>query len=407
MRATDCQGLVTATVTPDAAVDTLMADLGSAFAALGVAVRTLFHTPSHPNPHLMVGLMAQLRDGGMPAFILNCNAKDRLVVGTERGREITVHEAWNIPLIAFLVDHPACHLPHLLRAPENCLITVIDEGHLAFLEQAGLPPRSVLFCPHGGPEAIPDPRPMRERGLGLLFAGNVADPGPEAAWLDRASGGRPGSRAALAEALERVRLEGGEPYASLAEAYGRRDLPATPLTLARMVVDLDAYVMMARRFQVLSAIRGHRVTVAGEGAASAAAAHAHHDLRGVTSFARVRNLMADSRVVINSRVTFQRGGHERIFYGLSRGAVVATEAGSFLRPDLDAGLGMVPLPAAAADLDDFISDLLAGPDRLETLREQGLAVYPHRHSWRERAGRILAGFAAHVAAGNSRAAAAP
>ena len=400
MRATDCQGLVTATVTPDAAVDTLMADLGGGLAALGVAVRTLFHTPSHPNSHLTIGLLTQLRDNGLPAFILNCNAKDRLVVGTtERGREVTVHEAWNIPLIAFLVDHPAYHLPHLLRAPENCLITVIDEGHLAFLEHAGLPPRSLLFCPHGGPEIIADPRPMGERSIDLHFSGNVADPGPEATWLDRVSGGRADARAALAEALDGVRLEGREPYASLAEAYGRRDLPGTPLTLAKMVAELDAYAMMARRFAVLSAIRGHRVTVTGEVAASAAAALAHHDLRGATSFARVRSLMADSRVVLNSRVTFGRGGHERIFYGLSRGAVVATEAGPFLRPDLEAGLGMVPLPADPADLDDFLSDLLAKPDRLEALRERGLAVYSQRHSWRERAGRILAGFAAHMKAG--------
>ena len=138
MRATECQGLITATVTPNTAVDGMLADLGSAFGALGAACRTLLHTPSYPNPHLMLGLVMQLRDEGMPAFILACNAKDRLVVGEERGREVTVHEAWRIPLIAFMVDHPATHLAHLLRAPENCLVSVIDEGHLAFLERAGL-----------------------------------------------------------------------------------------------------------------------------------------------------------------------------------------------------------------------------------------------------------------------------
>ena len=397
MRATDYQGLVTATITVNTAVDTLMADLGGALGALGVAVRTVFHAAAYPNPHLMLGLVVQLRDEGMPAFILNCNAKDRLVVGEERGREVTVHEAWNLPMVAFMVDHPAAHLAYLLRAPENALITVIDEGHLAFLDQAGLPPRSRIFCPHGGPEAIRDPRPARERSLDLMFSGNVGDPGPEAAWLERVSADRADLKAALAEALEAVRAEGRDPYVAIADAYARRGLPAAALSVAKAVTDLDAYAMMSRRFAVLRAIRGHRVTVLGE--VSAPDALAHHDLRGTTSFARTRSLMADAKLLLNSRSTFGRGGHERIFYGLSRGAVVATEPSSFLREDLDGGLGMVQLPADPADLDDFLADLLARPDRLDELRARGLAGYGERHSWRERAGRILTGLEAHNQAG--------
>lgn len=397
MRATDYHGIVTATVTVNTAVDTLMSDLGSALGALGVATRTVFHAANYPNPHLMLGLVVQLRDEGMPAFILNCNAKDRLVVGEERGREITVHEAWNLPMIAFMVDHPASQLAHLLRAPENALVTVIDEGHLAFLEQAGLPPRSYLFCPHGGPEAIPDPRPARERGLELMFSGNVGDPGPEAAWLERLSAGRAEVRAALAEALEAVRAEARDPYVAIADAYTRRGLPAAPLSVAKVVTELDAYAMMSRRLAVLRAIKGHRVTVLGE--VSGTDALAHHDLRGTTSFVRTRSLMAETKLLLNSRATFARGGHERIFYGLSRGAVVATEPSSFLREDLEGGLGMVQLPADPADLDDFLADLLARPERLDELRARGLAGYGERHSWRERAGRILTALEAHNQAG--------
>ena len=400
MRATDYQGLVTATVTLTTAVDTLMADLGAGLGAIGMAVRTLFHAPNHPNPNLMLGLMIALRDEGGPAFILNCNAKDRLVVGQDRGREVTVHEAWNLPMVGFMVDHPASQLAHLLRAPENAILTVIDEGHLAFLEHAGLPPRSRVFCPHGGPEAIADPRPARERGIDLLFSGNVCDPGPEAAWLERVGGGRPEIMAALAEALEAVRAENREPYVSIIDAYTRRGLPAAALSVAKAVTELDGYAMMSRRFSVLRAIRGHRVTLLGE--VSGTDALGHHDLRGTTSFAGARRLMAETKLLINSRSTFGRGGHERIFYGLSRGAVVATEPSSFLAEDLADGLGMVQLPADPAGLDDFIADLLARPERLDALRAHGLAHYGERHSWRERAGRIFAALEAHAQAAPNR-----
>ncbi len=394
MRATNFQGIITATLTPNTAVDAIMSDLGSGFCAIGAAVRTVFHTPSYPNPRLMLAMMVQLRDEGVPAFILNCNGKDRLVVGEERGREITVHEAWGLPLVAFLVDHPAAHLPHLLRAPENALITVIDQGHLAFLEQAGLPPRSHLFCPHGGPEAIADPLPARERGISLLFSGNVGDPGPESEWLNRVCAGQSELRAILSEALEAVRAEQRDPYAAIQNAYGRRGRAATPLTVAKYVNDLDVYAMMSRRFDVLRAITRHRVTVLGD--VTGTNALAHHETRGTTSFAKTRSLMADTKLLLNSRSTFGRGGHERIFYGLSRGAVVATESSSFLSEDLQTGLGMVQLPARTADLNDFLSDLLAQPDRLDEVRQRGLAQYTARHSWRERARRILDALEAHA-----------
>ncbi len=396
MRATDLQGIVTATITVNSAVDTIMSDLSGAFAALGVSMRTVLDAaPLYANPGLLPALAVSLCREGLPAFLVTCNAKVRVVAGQERGRDVTVHEAFDMPMVAFMVDHPATHLAHLLRAPENTIITVIDEGHLAFLEQAGLAPRSRLFCPHGGPEPVPNPRTTRERGIELLFSGNVGDPGPEAAWLDRASGGRSELRAILAEALDAVRDEQRDPYLAIVEASARRGAETTPLAAAKHVADLDAYAMMSRRFQVLRAITGHRVTVLGE--VSGTNALDHHTLLGTASFARARSRMADAKLLINSRSTFARGGHERIFYGLSRGAVVVTEPSAFLRQDLETGLGMVALPADPAATDDLLSDLLARPERLDALRERGLAGYAQRHGWRERAERILGALAAHAA----------
>ena len=269
-----------------------------------------------------------------------------------------------------------------------------------YCERLGTPFAQDLGAGLLSPEAIADPRPARERGIDLMFSGNVGDPGPEAAWLERVGGGRPEIKAALAEALEAVRAENREPYAAIVGAYTRRGLPAAPLSVAKAVTELDGYAMMSRRFSVLRAIKGHRLTLLGE--VSGTDALGHHDLRGTTSFAAARRLMAETKLLINSRSTFGRGGHERIFYGLSRGAVVATEPSSFLAEDLAGGLGMVQLPADPAGLDDFIADLLARPERLDELRARGLAQYGERHSWRERAGRIFAALEAHAQAAPNR-----
>ncbi len=392
MRATDLQGIVTATITVHSNIDTIMSDLGSALRAHGVAIRTVLDAaPLYANPGLLPALAVSVCREGMPSFLVTCNGKVRVVVGHEGEREVTLHEAFDAPMVAFMVDHPASHLSHLLRAPRNALVTVVDEGHLAFLEQAGLPPRSHIFCPHGGPEAIPDPRPARERGIDIMFAGNVGDPGPEAAWLDRVSGGRSDLRAALAEALEAVSAEGRDPYLAILEAFNRRGIATTPLEAAKYVSPLVTYANTAARFRTLRAITGHRVTIFG--GISDTNALDHHEWRGINSFARVCGLMAETKLLINSP-TFPRGGHERIFYGLSRGAVIAAGPSGFLREDMEAGLGMVLLPDDPAAIDDFLSDLLARPERLDELRRRGLASYAERHSWRERAGRILAALAA-------------
>ncbi|MEI8395249.1 MAG: hypothetical protein WCF85_10970 [Rhodospirillaceae bacterium] len=389
----ELQALVTATVTPASCFDAMMTDIGSALNGLGVVTRTLLHASDYPNPALMKALVLQLRDGGLPGVVVNCNAKDELILEHRDGNPLTIHDAWNIPLIAFMADHPACHVEYLRRAPENAVITVIDEGHLTFLEDAGFRPRTRIFCPHGGPEPLPVMRRAEERGIDLLMVGLVDDPGPFTRWLNEEIGARGPARRAIAEAYSEVREEGREVYAALVEAYGRARLDARPLALAKNVAALDAFATRTRRLEVLRAIKDRRVVIAGEVAPSAGLDH--HDIRGPVVFAKALSMMSDARILLNSRWTYGRGAHERVFYGMSRGAVVATEDGSFLRDELRRQAGMVALPRHPVEINDMLCTLCEAPDRLNAIRERGLSEYVKRHSWRERAVRMITALGPH------------
>lgn len=393
MRNTDLQALVTATVTPYSSFDAFMADIGAALNALGVPTRTLLHVSNYPNPNLMKALVQLLRSDGMRGFVVNCNAKDELILGVdERGRPLTVHDAWALPLVALVVDHPATQFEHLKRSPENAVIGLIDQGHLAFFDDAGFPARTRVFCPHGGPEAVPDPREARDRPIDLLFVGGVVDPGPPSAWLDSMAGAEPTRRQALSEALSAAYDEGHDPYVALSRAFERRGLDPRPAAVAGLVAALDAYATQARRLDVLRAITGRRVVILG---APPLAALAHHDMRGPSPFPQSLKAMAEAKILINSRWTFGRGAHERLFYGLSRGAIAVTEASDFLREDLDQGLGMAPLPKDLSRLNDILADLCERPDEIDALRARGLARYGARHTWRERATRLLTALSTH------------
>lgn len=385
---TRLQAVISATITPNAPIDAMLTDAGAAFNSLGICTRVLSHSDSFPNPQLMKALVVALRDSGLSGFIMNINAKDELVIGERDGRPLTIHDAWGIPLVAWMVDHPAVHLQHLLRAPENAIIGVIDEGHLRFLADAGLAPRSHVFCPHGGPDPVPDPLSAAERPVDLLFVGNVDAPGPVADWLDVQSKGNAGMRAALSDAYEAV-LSGAEVYGALADSFSRGGLNAHPHALAPMIAAMDIHINQTRRLAVLEAVRDRKVLVLGEVSPPAAARLSHHDLRGAVPFTQALALMAEAKVVINSRCTFSRGAHERVFYALSRGAVVATEHSTFLERDMAEGTGMVALPAAAEDINALLGGLCDNPARLDDLRNAGLATYATRHSWRNRAERLL------------------
>jgi len=379
---------VTATVTPFSSFDAFLTDIGAALNALGVPTRTLLHASEYPNPALMQALVLQLKNGGMRGFVLNCNAKDELLLGRDaRGRGLSIHDAWKIPLVALVVDHPAGQFEALSRAPEHAIIGLIDEGHLAFFDRAGWRPRARIFCPHGGPEPLAEQREARDRPIDLLFVGGVVDPGPSAAWLDRVAGRDRRLRAALAAALEAIHDGGMEVYQALAGVFDSRGLDSAPAAVAGLVAALDERATQLRRFEVLRAITDRRVVILG---ADPIPALAHHDMRGPSLFPQSLRAMADARVLINSRWTFGRGAHERLFYGLSRGAVAATEASSFLADDLERGLGMVALPGDPSQINDRLAALCEDPDRIDALRARGLAEYPARHTWRERMTRVLA-----------------
>jgi hypothetical protein len=296
-------------------------------------------------------------------------------------------------MVGFLVDHPAYHLPSLLRAPEKALITVIDEGHLGFLKDIGLPKQATLFCPHGGPPPLPVQRMAADRPIDLLFIGNIGAEPPLGLWLDRNAAGDAGLRQILAEAHDAVREDGEEPYAALVAALGRAGRGMAMTEIAGLVVTLEGFVARSRRLQVLKAIRSRRVTILGTVAPEAVAELAHHDLRGAQSFAKGLSLMAGTKILLNSRMTFARGAHERVFYGLSRGAVVATEPSSFLAAELAAGLGMLGLPKEEDAIDRVLDGMLADPAALDACREQGLAHYARHHTWVERVGRMLGALA--------------
>ncbi|MBC7907608.1 MAG: hypothetical protein H7Y60_12810 [Rhodospirillaceae bacterium] len=175
------QCLIISTLTLQASIDTMLSDLGAALSRAGVFTRVLLDTPQTPNPALVQGLIADLRNYDGPRFVIDVNGKTQFFLKTAAGEPISVHDAWNIPRLSFFESSPLNHLSHLATAPKNLAISVVDPSHLRALKHLGLPTRAALLSP--GPQPLHDVPQTTKRPIDVLFMGNLGPVPSEAEWL--------------------------------------------------------------------------------------------------------------------------------------------------------------------------------------------------------------------------------
>lgn len=88
------QCLLLTTLTLRASIDTMFCDLADALRRLGVHTRALVDVPQAPNLALAHGLVGELRDYDGPRFIVDINAKSRLIQAGD-GRGSAGGSRWN------------------------------------------------------------------------------------------------------------------------------------------------------------------------------------------------------------------------------------------------------------------------------------------------------------------------
>jgi hypothetical protein len=384
------QCLLLTTLTLRASIDTMFSDLGDALRRIGIQTRVLVDVPQAPNVALAHGLVAELRDYDGPRFIIDINAKSRLQGQGADGKPVFIHDAWNIPRLSIFESNPIHHLSQLAEMPANAAVTVIDDAHRAVFDAFDVKTRNTAFLPHAGPPPLAHILPMDERPIDVLFLGNVKDVPEPAAWIDalpcaaelkpaiapliarRWQASRDGAAAALQHELTLLNIA-PEP---------RRDLA--------LACTIETYINSLKRIELLRSITpacrpGARVVVAGEiGIALPNAADV--TATGPISFVQGLQLMDNAKLVLNT-MPFRSGAHERVFYGLSRGAFGLSDYSTLLESAADDESGVAFFPDDLAALDDRIATLLASD--LDGGVAAGRDWYTRHHTWDRRAEQIL------------------
>lgn len=316
-----------------------------------------------------------------PKLLISPGAGTIIPTDTGGGNIKSFAEAYDIPVWSFSLDFPARFHWRLDNAYERSIITCVDADGLPLIQEMNYPCRASGLFAHAGPPPHPAIQKASDRPLDIIFIGQVWKPKTIADWnkdlelsqqeselfqsaIDISSGKKQGVFSSFSKAREKLSL-----------------------TLDRdrsidILCALERYIHQTTRYQILKSITKHQVQIYGAADPEIIQEMPQHKFHGAVSFAKGLEIMANAKIVLNPVAVFRDGGHERIFYALSRGAVVASTYSHFLAEEFDNQLGLIPVEEDQ-DNDQALSEVLTG-GKLDKIQAAGVQNYRNRHLWDHR-----------------------
>lgn len=367
-------------------VDRMLDSLAAALIALGDAAPIIDATA----PDYIVRLQQAITDGPVDAFLGFSG------IGLDQRAEGNLYNALEKPLVTIYLDPLLLYWNQVATPIRRRLIFTTAPGDLEYWRGKLGVPVPLKHLPHAA-TALPAgtaPMPWAARDIDLLHAGTApADPvALRAAWAEHG----PKVEGRLNAMLD---AHDADPFAPLPDIIARVGHPvaalASPQSLYPYFQTLDLYLRARVRWRMVAALLGHPLTLVGPGwetVVAAAAGPVRARLLGTRSAAEVAELVARTRIVVNSCTPYH-GSHERLFQAMAAGAVAFSSATAWLGETAPADV----LAQIRPDLSDVAAradGLLQDPARAETMAEAGRAWFEGAHTWAHRAATIRAAVAA-------------
>jgi hypothetical protein len=360
-------------------------DIGRALRRLGLDVANMQYRSGDRLPREMPRLLDWLTKSPDGGLLIDINGRVVTIGLVARANQ---ERPGTFICFTFLTDTPLHFTDRLRKWPADAMIGYVDRSFPELIEFMGYDRPSFIFHPHAGPPAIAGPAISR-RDIDILFIGNVAKIDPPSVQASRL----------LGENRRLVEL--------FIAAHGRTDQRLTPFqTVRRIAMDLggaytvqdialvaghlELYLSNTSRVKVLSSLASRKVTIVGNIADGTLRPGQAVTSFGYRSFRQCVDLMSRAKILVNVVPSFPNGGHERVFYAMSRGAAVLTTRSTFLAGDAEAHgfVGFID-PArddVSRDADTFLGILDAGARD----RDAMLGYYTDHHTWEHRLAPVLA-----------------
>jgi len=352
-------------------------ELGQEFEAEGYTVRDLWITAEG-----LAEAGDQARAGAVRA-VVNLNFK----VPPARFRDAGLG---GVPLVLYTADppyHSAIYMLDVLTSLPKARASVFSPTHLPFARRIaerfdGVPER--IHClPHG---ATPEPAmPWMERDVPAVLAASLHYGKPPEALREgwRRFGGF--KESLLNDIVDACNAAPERDIGSITEmVFRQRKARPDEVAMLLMADHVDYYLRQVARWQAaLSMLDIPGAVICGLGWESLAERNPRATLAGPLETGDVMALIRRAKVVVNA-MSAQTGSHERVFEGVSRGALVVSTWSSFWVETFGDTVELVNDP------DDF------GPAIRRVLEDDATARVARArerleagHTWRHRAQAVL------------------
>lgn len=317
------------------------------------------------------------------AFILGPGG----ILGDAEVGGVSLYSRFNIPYVAFLVDHPTYMLMRLAKA-KNALITCIDRAHVDFLQQVGL--NNAAYVPHGA--AMPDSlRPWNERQDRIAFAASASD---DAALRDHVLAGMPQQqRQILSEILQDTKLR----TLSAAELAVRNHPNAAALGWTHgidaayilFLNEMDRVFRATRRNAIIREFDEAGIGIDLFGRGWDRFAFRHHRIHAPLPFDEMCEELQGYRFALHLNPMFTAGLHERICAAAIAGCAVITDGNIEIDTVYPDGRAAIHFSSTSPNWAAQLRGRLATVDA-EAIAREGRRITARGNSWAHRAAEIVA-----------------
>lgn len=302
-------------------------------------------------------------------------------------------EAYHVPYINILMDHPFHYEKPLRNAPETSVILCVDQNHVKYIRKYFKNIRQTDFLPHAGVELGSKHKPLVERNIDVLYAGalpiyTVSKMIPDLTSI-REVDGEEMAQEVLGELVRHPEKTTEDVITEYLQSK-RNDIPAQ--RVHEIVVQMrfiDSYATSFFREQAVRILveSGIRVTAYGVGWDQCDwSDNPYLDYRGKVLAPEILPLMNDSKIVLNTMTWFKAGSHDRVFNGMLAKAAVVTDDSAYMRKEFRDGeeLVMFSLPELGT-LPERVYSLFGHMDKAQEMAECGYLAAKSNHTWKSRA----------------------
>ncbi len=301
-------------------------------------------------------------------------------------------DALRIPSYNIVVDHPMYYHHFLEKHPKDYHHISIDRNHERYMRRFFPEIVNGPFLPLAGTQLYPNKSntPAEYRRYEVTMVGNYTRPEQFEKYITRIDEEYTAFYYGMIDDLLAHPMRTVE---EVAEEHIRREIPEVAEKELKKVMSqltfIDLYVRFTTRGQAVQALvdAGVKVHVYGGGWEALDCKNPENLINGssLDSVGCLKKL-CQSKISLNVMPWFRDGAHDRIFNSMLNGALCLTDSSVYLEEILqDKENCRIYSPAHPEALPEIVYGLLANPDRLQEIIDNGYEMAKAAHTWEHRA----------------------